>query len=100
MKNTKKIDRGLTADTDIPDYLRDKVNLHTDEVIYWINWPGYMTDRRREKLRRTADGIEYLEKNNDREYHTITAHPDEIEFWKNMIIEDAERNGEEIPDLD
>jgi hypothetical protein len=56
-------------------------NLEEDEIIASINEPTFMTDRKREELRMTKDGIYYLHTDNDRENEQIITAKFEIDIW-------------------
>lgn len=56
-------------------------DLENDEIIKAINKPTFMTDRKREELRITKDGIYYLHTDNDREDEWIITTKLEIDAW-------------------
>jgi hypothetical protein len=60
---------------------RVNYNLETDKVIKSIDEPTFMTDRRREELRKTVDGFYYLHTDNDREDEMIITTAPEIDAW-------------------
>ena len=64
-------------------FLGDKIvfDLATDAVILEIDEPTNGCDRRRESLRKNADGIYYLHTDNDRENEEINTRGGDVEFW-------------------
>jgi len=56
-------------------------DLENDRIIHSVNVPTFMTDRRREELRITKDGIYYLHTDNDRENEAIITMKIEIDGW-------------------